>query len=409
MRDLVLWPDSGYAPVHELAPQLKSNWGTVVVFNLASMLAGVEHAEKLVAGICQVCGSWALAYSSRSLDPSGPGLNPLANFLLNAWFLWVGFYNSYLAMVCAPFLAGYYIRHERSLAWRKAAALSAGLTAHLLVHVVAAALKAALIAFVALWVTIVARLRTVPVGRVLREAHRSLAKPAIAMVPVMGFGVIFVASSPHRSWSDSGMKDTWDSFPKHVFTSSTGRAGEQLLLSAAMIFYMIAGVVFTRAREWASARGAMAAGSVHLYAGYLFIPDYFLGCGEMKMRFSWAVFMIGCLAAASAARMRSLRPIVAVYTACCLAVALHHAMEHNVRRVSLAVGQYLSFLDQLPRGASFVRLKCPLDNTRRRFGYNGLPLEPLWHADSLAAAMRGSVNLSDYQAATMDFRFTFEA
>lgn len=116
VKDLLLRANSEYAAVYEVAQQMKSNWGTVVLFNLSSALVGVEHAEKLVASICLVVGFAALWYFAGSLDPREVCISPIANFLLNTWFLWMGFYNFYFAMACAPFLVGYYIRYERSLA-----------------------------------------------------------------------------------------------------------------------------------------------------------------------------------------------------------------------------------------------------------------------------------------------------
>lgn len=277
------------------------------------------------------------------------------------------------------------------------------------VHVLAAAFTAILIVCVALWLNVIVRFPTTRVRALLRETSFPVMKLVIIVLPLTVLGLMFLTNSPHRSWSSPEVQDAWSTFPKHVFASSVGRSGEQVLLCMSMLFYMVIGILSMGVSEWMTARGGIAVGIIALFTGYLFVPDYFFGGGEVKMRFAWAVFMFGCLTAASTSRMGHLRPVVAIYVTCCLGVTLSHAMEHNVRRVSSAVGQYVTFLDKLPPGTTFIRLKCSLKNARMRFGFDELALEPLWHVDALVAAKRHMIDLSDYQAATGDFPITYRS
>src|SRR5260370_2393407 len=86
--------------------------------------------------ICLVAGFFAFSYAIRSLAPEASPWTPLTNFLLQTWFLWLGFYNFYLAMVLSPFLIGFYIRHASKLTTRRASLMAARFIALFLPHLI---------------------------------------------------------------------------------------------------------------------------------------------------------------------------------------------------------------------------------------------------------------------------------
>jgi hypothetical protein len=79
------------------------------------------------------------------------------------------------------------------------------------------------------------------------------------------------------------------------------------------------------------------------------------------------------------------------------------AMHHNVRDVSRAASAYTAALENIPAGSTFVRLRYPSERTRQRYGFDGIALEPMLHADALVAASRRLIDLSDYQAISQLF------
>src|SRR3981081_436031 len=110
-KDLLLHRDSPYVAVYMWKPTFSTHWSTTVVLNGSAFLFGAEHAERFLASFCIVAGFFAFSYLRRSLDPRRSPWSPVTNFLLNTWFLWIGFYNFYLGMALCAFLVGYAVRH----------------------------------------------------------------------------------------------------------------------------------------------------------------------------------------------------------------------------------------------------------------------------------------------------------
>ena len=101
-RNLLLHPHSEYAKVYAFNPHVVPNWGSTLVLGLIASIAGVEHAEQLFITLAVIAGFFAFAYAIRSVAPEVNCWTPLANFLLQSWFLWLGFYNFYWLWCCAP-------------------------------------------------------------------------------------------------------------------------------------------------------------------------------------------------------------------------------------------------------------------------------------------------------------------
>jgi hypothetical protein len=338
----------------------------------------------------------------RSLDPRRSPWSPVTNFLLNTWFLWIGFYNFYLGMALCAFLVGYAIRHMRAMTSRRMVALGAGLVVLFFTHVLSLSLALMAIVLVAFWVYIVAPLVLAPERQPLRETLRNAVRPVglvlAAVAPAVVLLAVFVGGSGQSTHFQSKAAWAWNSFPMHVFASARGRTGEQLLLYPAMLFFMVAGVFAMSRREWASAKGALVVVAALAFLFYLVVPNAGFGGDEIKIRFSWAVFVFGCVVASSVMRLQALRTPLSIYVACFLTAALLLAMKQNVRGVSRAVDAYTAALDRIPAGSSFVRLRYPTESSRQRFGFDAIALEPMFHADAWVAARRRLVDLSDYQA-----------
>ncbi|HYP06103.1 MAG TPA: hypothetical protein VER03_07680 [Bryobacteraceae bacterium] len=380
---------SPYASVYEFQSKLVTNWSTVVVMNVAALLFGPRDAEHAFASLCVVLGFFGLSYLRRSLDPRVSPWSPVTNFLLCSWFLWIGFYNFYLGMAILPFVLGYYIRHWRALDPRKAVILALGLLLLFFTHVLAVGLALLAMGFVAVWGCFA---MTRPV------TLRPLVWTTAAFAPSLLLLLLFIRASGQTADYDPGLDWAWRSFPMHTFASTRGRTGEQTLLMPAMLAYMALGLLGMRRREWLSERAPVFVTAALSFALYLLMPNSGFGGDEIKLRFAWAVFLLGCTTAATVARLQPLRVPIAIYVAVFLMATLLHTWRVNVRSVSPAVSAYLGALERIPEGSTVVRLRFPTDAARLRYGYDLAALEPLFHVDSLAGVRRNLVVLSDYQA-----------
>jgi hypothetical protein len=246
----------------------------------------------------------------------------------------------------------------------------------------------------------------------VRDVLRQSVQPIVAFGAIVAPATLLCASFL-QTWNpdqiyDPALEWAWSSFPMHVFASSRGRTGEQTFLHPAMLFFIGVGILAMRRREWASARGAIVLAAAASFALYLAMPNAGFGGDEIKIRLSWAFFLFGCPLAYSVSRMRKLRTPLSIYITCFLVFNLFHAMRHNVRRVRNAIHAYASALERIPAGATVVRIRYPNQDTRNRFGFGTLALDPLLHVDSWVAAQRRFIVLTDYQALTRTFPVTFQ-
>jgi hypothetical protein len=123
-RELVLHHrDSVYSPWYTIQRALIPNVTATFLLAVAESIAGPEHAEQVLASLAILAGFLAFCYASRALSTGvSPGVSPgvshrlspwtpVANFLLQTWFLWLDFYNFYLGMALMAFPLGFYFRH----------------------------------------------------------------------------------------------------------------------------------------------------------------------------------------------------------------------------------------------------------------------------------------------------------
>lgn len=391
-KDLLFHRHSPYAAVYMLQSKLVTNWSTTIVLNVLAVMFGAKHAEQALSTLCILFGFFAISYLRRSLEPRLSPWSPVTNFLLNTWFLWIGFYNFYLGMALCALLVGFAIRHLRAMTPLRVIALSAGLVVLFFTHVLSLSLALMAIGLVAVW------------GR----SWRPLYLMAAAMAPAVILLAIFLKASSQSTAFQPHVESALESFPMHVFASARGRIGEQLLLYPAILFYVVIGMAILRRREWATPRGALVVAALSSFLLYLIVPNKGFGGDEIKIRFAWGVFVFGSVVAASAYRLRVLNTALSVYITFFSIATLVSAMHHNVQDVSLAVTAYAAALNTMPAGSTFIRLRYPTDLTRQRYGYGLIALEPMLHAEAWVAAQRKLVDLSDYQAMTQLFPVVYK-
>ncbi|HEY4359917.1 MAG TPA: hypothetical protein VGN17_03060 [Bryobacteraceae bacterium] len=399
-KDLLLHPHGFYASVYRFQPRLVTNWGTTVLLNLVAALAGTAHAEQVFATLLVVAAFACLTYFRRSLDPSSPACDPVTNFLLNTWFLWIGFYNFYLGMALALLLAGFYLRSITSFTSRRAAALSLGLTVLFFVHVLPATLAMLIVALAALWIHV-----AIP----LKQGHRPsvpVAPLAIALGPPVLLLFFFVRHSLGRTPYVPAIRESWKIFPMHVFASAQGWSGEETVLVRVMLLFLLLGIAVLKRAEWQTPRPALAVASLLSFAGYLLVPNQGFGGDAIKIRLSWSMFIFGCTLAASAARLLPLRIPLALCITGFLAANLI-TTTRNLRNISHAVTAYESALDAVPSGSTFIRLRYGTQAVRESYGFDQVAMDPLFHADAWVASRRRLIDLTDVFALNRLFPVTF--
>ncbi len=391
-KDLLLHRNSPYAAVYTLQSKLITNWSTTVVLNVLASVFGAKHAEQALSTLCIVFGFFAISYLRRSLEPRLSPWSPVTNFLLNTWFLWIGFYNFYLGMALCALLVGFAIRHIRAMTRLRMIALAVGLVVLFFTHVLSLSLALMAIGLVAVW------------GRSWPPVYRI----ATAMAPAVVLLAVFLAASSQNTAFQPRIEAALESFPMHVFASARGRLGEEILLYPAMLFYVVVGMAVMRHREWTTARGALAVAALSSFLLYLIIPNEGFGGDEIKIRFAWGVFVFGAVVAASAYRLQVMNIALSVYITFFSIATLVSAMHHNVQNVSRAATAYAAALSAMPEGSTFIRLRYPTELTRRKYGYDLVALEPMLHAEAWVAAQRKLIDLSDYQAMSQLFPVVYK-
>ena len=406
-RELLLHPrTSVYSSVYEIHA-LIPNWTSTVVLGIAASLAGPEHAQQLLVSISILIGFFGLAYAARALAPELSPWFPVFNFLLQTWFLWMGFYNFYLGMALLPYPIGFYITHTGRLTWRRALAVAAGFVILFLTHLVAAAIAILAVLTVAFWIDVVApmalaarpRERWLPPAPCLREVAMLLAAaaPVIILAFLYSRGLDSVVDR-YQPQPLTALKN----FPMSNFVGGVSRFGRQIFLWPVVLCYIAAGLFLMKKKEWLSPRGGMMAAAVLMFAIYLLVPNSGFGGSAVKDRFSWAVFLLGGVAASSVARLRTARIPLALYTAALLLASTLSAAR-TARAMSAAADEYLSVANRLSPESSLIRLRYPITAAAARYGYEGARRNPLYHLDALAATLCRCLDLSDYEAISRVF------
>jgi hypothetical protein len=137
---------------------------------------------------------------------------PVANFLLQTWFLWLGFYNFYLGMVLMAFPLGFDFRHAGALGLRRAAALAAGLVVLFFTHIIPAVIAVMTVVTVALWINVAVPVAT---GSRTWPRFRELGILLASALLYLRSGAP-ASFTPQIAWA-------WNEFPMHVFQTGAGK------------------------------------------------------------------------------------------------------------------------------------------------------------------------------------------
>src|SRR5262249_49898359 len=134
-KNLVLHPAFDFSSVYQLNSRVVPNWVSTILLNA---IESGEWTEKIMTSFVLLAGFFSMAYAIRSVGPDAPAWSPLINFVLQTWFLGMGFYNFYLAIVVCPLLIGFYVRRAGKLTVGDCAVIAGGLVALFFTHLLGA-------------------------------------------------------------------------------------------------------------------------------------------------------------------------------------------------------------------------------------------------------------------------------
>jgi hypothetical protein len=308
-RDLLFNPHSVYAPLYEFQKSVVPNWGTTIVLNVILSFVGVGYAEKVLMSLNLVIGFFSFSYCLRSIAPNAPPWTPIANFVLQNWLLWTGFYNFYLGTMLGLLIIGAYLRRTNGLTIRWAITLSVGLVAVFFTHLMAAALTALAVGVIAVWMSFVSE------GSRHEFSFVRIRIAAMMLLPLTVLFAFFAWTSPISIWPGLSLWDALTQFPLRLFITADGPWGSQVYLWPAVLGYIVAAIALMRRFEWNSATGGLALTTVVSFLVYLAVPDSGFGGGQAKLRFVWAVFIFGGMLAVSVRGLERLRVPIALCVA----------------------------------------------------------------------------------------------
>ena len=403
----VLFHQQPYASLYAINPHLVPTWGSTILFGLIAALAGASRVEPLAMGVMLCVGFFSLSYAIRSLSPGWMPFTPLSNFLLQTWFLWIGFYNFYLGMALVPLGIGFYIRRNGKLTVRAAITLGAGLAILFFVHLLAAAILGLTLVILAIWLHLVRPALGFDDSN-RRHVPRQLVTLLAALAPVILLGLIYAHGATSGLAFHFNLLDAWYQFPMHAFATTGGFAGGQWYLWPAVLGLMVIAALGMRPAEWRTAKGGIAVAGLAEFLIYLIVPDSGLGGNQVRVRFVWVVFILGGLLVATVARLQPLRTPIAIFVAACLTFNLV-STARTVSAYSRAVEDYLATLAAIRPGSNVIRLRFPTPDVPERYGYLQIGRDPLFHMDAYGAATGRYIDLSDYQPPTTDFPVIFNS
>ncbi len=380
-KNLVLHPASDFSSVYQLNPRVMPNWASTILFNA---IESGEWTEKIMTSFVLLAGFFSMGYAIRSFAPDVPPWSPLINFVLQTWFLGMGFYNFYLAIVVCPLLIGFYVRRAEKLTVRHGLVVAAGLVALFFTHLLGAG-----IAMIAIGAIAVANL-------LRRREVREIVMVAASFAPVLALMGIF-ALGPAAGQFELPIEEDWMQFPQQVF-------GTRLLWP--VVGSMIAGALVLRNGK-DSPQDGLAVAILAVAAIYVAAPSEGLGGSFIQSRLAWAIFVLGVVLAGSARRLEKVRVVVSIYAAAVVAWGL---MESRAEAMgwNAAAGDYLKATEKITRGARLARVRYPVPEVREPTAEQPYIVNRLLHFDAEAAVRCGCVDLGDYQAASGIFPVEFK-
>lgn len=395
--NLLAHPDSAYSAAYRFIGGPIPNWTITSVIALLTPIAGIRHTEQVVVTLLLIASFLAFHYAAGALGGGQKYWSPLANFVFQNCFLWLGFFNFYLGIALFLFTLGFYLRRAGALTSRGALILSSLLLALFWTHLFAVELALMTIGLVAL---LVVR------GRPRRDQARHIGALLAAAAPVI-FLTLWFSRSSSSSASFEGNLAQWAMvFPSHAFWIANGIVGRQGLTCLLVLSDILVALVF-RERKLRNpiVTGILLAAALNVLL-YLLAPNTALGGTDVKVRFAWAAILLGVLGAHAIPRPRAAALAIGVLVSALVLAALMNAWRINTVAVPL-VDSYAAAFQGLPRGSRFVRLRYGAPTLQPKYGLpRDLPWFPTLHADAYAAAQYGLIDLSDYEAQTNLFPIT---
>jgi hypothetical protein len=388
---------SVYTPFYTIQRTALPNWTGTIVLALTGAIAGADHGEALFVSLAMLTGFLGLSYLIYALAPERSPWTPVSNFLIQTWFIRIGFYSFYLGMALLPFVIGYYIRHTGKLTWKRLALLSAGFVVLFFSHLIAVAIALAAAGFVFVWLRLFAR----PDGEakqtsLIREAGLLL----IAAAPSLILCALYLYGAPGGEIAASG--PVWTlirTFGQQIFLTANA---DQSFLRAGVLEYIIAGVVLMSTTEWRSARGGIAGAALLCFIAFLFMPAQGFGGSAVLIRFGWAVFLLGAMIPLTAGRLEIVRVPVAIAVGALVAVNTV-ATQRTMRSLSHAADPYLAAARRITPGSTLIRMSYPAPRAAAQYGFEGSVQFPFAHLDSLVAVEKHAINLTDYESLSLVF------
>jgi hypothetical protein len=393
---------AAYSPLYTAQHYPLPNWTGTILLAFIRAMAGVWNSERVFASLAFLVGFVAWCRAKGALDPGQTPWTPIANFLYQTWFLWLGFFDLYLGIALLPLAIALYVQKEGWLDRRRTAMLGITLLAIYFTHLIAAAAALVIVIALGLWMHI-----AVPAARRDGLRWRQFGLLLFAAAPSIVLMVLFAAGADARPKFEPRIVWAWQSFPMHVFLTA-GHQQMQPLLWKALLVYAALGALLLRKREWASAKGGLVLAALLLFAVYLLVPDKGLGGSEAKIRFAWTVFIPAGLVAITASRLGWLRVPAAIFFGC-FVCANTVATQRTAEAVSHAVKDYVDMAGQIAPGASLVRLRYPTPQIAAAYGFEGIGRDPLFHLEALLAAEKRALDLSDYEAISAAFPVVYKS
>lgn len=393
---------SPYSPLYTVQRYPLPNWTGTIILAFIRTVVGAWNSERVFATLAFLIGFVAWCRAKGALNPGQTPWSPVANFLYETWFLWLGFFDFYLGLALLPLAIALYAQKEGWLDRRRTAALAITLLGIYFTHVIACAAALVIVLTLGFWIHV-----AVPAVRRDRPGWSQLGLLLLAAAPAIVLMVLFAAGADTHPAFEPQIAWAWQSFPMHIFLTA-GHQQMQPLLWKALLVYAALGALLLRKREWASAKGGLVLAALLLFAVYLLVPDKGLGGSEAKIRFAWTVFIPAGLVAASASRLGWLRVPAAIFFAW-FVCANTIATQRTAEAVSRAATDYLAVAGHIVPGSSLARLRYPAGQLPAAYGYGVIGRDPLFHLDALVAADRHSLDLSDYEALSTVFPVVYKS
>ena len=138
----------------------------------------------------------------------------------------------------------------------------------------------------------------------------------------------------------------------HVFVTADGPAGFQGFPRKILLVYAALAALLLSREEWHSPRAALVFAAVAAFLLYLFLPDNGLGGMYVKIRFSYAVFLLAGIAAINTFRLRWAQGALAL----CFAFFVARNLQASGRALNFmadAANEYLPIASRIPPRATF--------------------------------------------------------